>query len=280
MSPRALLAAVLGVGVIACEAIVGIKDKSVGGEVSDAGPDANADAGQVDACAAGAVTLDAGDPNDPSVPCALQPANLFCADFDRPNAPVNDGWSWIDTAHNPGGSIALDGCDSTSPPSSAKVVVTQQTSGYIQLGWNQTASLTTSIRLSIDLRVDLDAWDGIAETGVSQFYGDGVGMQANYILGPGPVARTTVDVGTTHYEIDLHGTRPPLKAWTRIAIEYDVNAGFKVYEGGQVIGSDATIKPGAPGPGRAIVCGAYVNGSASATQAMTIEIDNVVVRGR
>lgn len=276
MIRRVLACAALVAGAAACEVIAGIQDKTIaadGGVPADAAPgvDAARDA------AADAPVSNA----DPSAPCAQQPMPfLYCNDFDSVSAP-GDTWDWLILQPDGGAeSVAFDTTSFKSPPRAAHVSIPPAGNGQAQFGKNLVA-LSSRLSVAWDMRLDADALDGIAQTGIAQLTGTMGGnehVNVNYVLGPGATCTIEVYFDTVQQpRITL--PLPSLdKQFHRYVLAYDRNAGVSVQEDGVSIGGSAAYTHGAPGDSSQFIIGAvYVN--APGSQTIDFEIDNVVVRG-
>jgi len=219
---------------------------------------------------------DGGAPLDPDVPCAQQPLNLYCNDFDSVN-PLST-WSWTYNSNPDGGSILqLDTTAYVSPPRSVQVVAPPVTS-QIQLA-RDVGTLYTSFRLAFDLRVDMSTLANIPQIGVAQvLVARTTGtLQVNYVIGPGAAAALQVFGATDGGPaLNVGVATPTPMTWARIAIAYDSTAGISVYRNGQLEGT-LSVGPGAPGDTTIIMGDAFVN--ASGTQTVTTEEDNIVITG-
>jgi hypothetical protein len=71
---------------------------------------------------------------------------------------------------------------------------------------------------------------------------------------------------------------PPLQKWTRITLVYDAVAGLTVIEDGTTIGTSNKVT-GAPGTIEIIVGAPFANPMSGASP-LTLEIDDVVLRGQ
>jgi hypothetical protein len=231
---------------------------------------------------------DAGDGGaavDPDLPCAMQPAFVYCNDFDSVTS-VGQTWNWLYTNYPEAGAMfQFDTTDYRSPPNSAKGTMPPVTGNFIgnlQLG-KDVGILNVNVRLAFDYRLDLASTTNMPQFGVAQLLPSRTStsspMQINYIVGPGNTSQfqayvNTVDGGPAK-TVTLGA--PPLKTWTRIGIEYDASGSLTIWQNGQQIGS---IPPGTGSPGDVvfIVGGVYINSTGSAP--VMLELDNVVVTGR
>ncbi|HEY5242627.1 MAG TPA: hypothetical protein VIJ22_14205 [Polyangiaceae bacterium] len=249
--------------VVGCELLVGIKDKSESG-ASDA---AFSDVSTGDANAA-----------DPDVPCMQQPTNLFCDDFDS-EPEAGDGWLW-DIAMG-GGSVDLDTVDFASSSRSARFTIPSPTASA-QLGQNVGSDLSTGYRLAFDLRLDVAAADlpSIPQVAAAQLYRTSGSDQLTvaYVLGPGAQSYLQLYEGSASSPTNLPlDEMPPLQKWTRLVLVYDIQQGVTVIEDGATIGTSTAAAHGPPGTTSIIVGAVYSNPPGSA---VTLEVDNVVLRGQ
>lgn len=256
-----------------------------GGQVPEAStPDADAGAAETgpDGGDGGdANTQDVGDaeaaaPGDggfiePAVGCAAQTANIFCADFDT-STDLNAEWDWGYVGVD-GGVLVRDLNAFHSAPASAQVSC-PPTSGDIQFGKGFSA-LASRMRVAFDVRIDMTSLSGIAQVGLLKMVpADPTAF--NYVL--------EVD-GTAAIEEYANGNfkklvvpTPPLGRWTRLAFEYTVAGGLVVYEDGTLIASDDSVTGLSTSKPMIIVGGAFINAPPGTTP-LTLEFDNVVVRG-
>jgi hypothetical protein len=148
----------------ACEAIVGITDKTT-----------------------------------PPSPCPQHGNALFCDDFDSV-MHVGDTWGWAYTQE--GGTLALDTADFFTPPRSAQAVVPTNGLAQAQLG-KHLGTIAGGFHLSFDLRVDVDDLSGIGQVGVAQILCPTPGTQLDYVLGPGKRAQLQAYMGMQMTPVDL-----------------------------------------------------------------------------
>jgi hypothetical protein len=160
---------VLGLGAVvaslaACEAIVGITDKST-----------------------------------PQSPCAQHGNALFCDDFDSAMS-VGATWGWAYTQQ--GGTLTLDTADFFTPSQSAQAVVPTTGTAQAQLG-KHLGTISGGFHFSFDLRVDVDDLSGIGQVGVAQILCATPGTQIDYVLGPGKKAQLQAYMGMQMMPVDL-----------------------------------------------------------------------------
>ncbi|HEY2511216.1 MAG TPA: hypothetical protein VGI39_10180 [Polyangiaceae bacterium] len=243
-------------------------------------PDAEPDAfdGDADASSADASDADAGEDAavfvEPSVGCAQQTPNVFCADFDT-SSDIGAGWTW-DYVGADGGALGLDTTDYLSAPAAAQVVCPGN-GGQVQLGKNLPNPLPSHIRLAFDLRIDMTSLTGIAQTGVAQLsVGSATSRVFNYELESDGTAALGVSYGSYSKSFPLGA--PKLQTWTRIAIDYTTSDGVTFYQDGQPLAADPTVKGDTANAPFVIVGGVYTL-TAQGAPSVAVEIDNVVVRG-
>jgi hypothetical protein len=213
--------------------------------------------------------------DEPSAPCSQQGAPIFCADFDEV-AGVGDGWTFDYDSADAGG-IAFDSVDFTSPPRSAKVMAPIAFAS-VQLG-EQVGALSRSVLLAFDLRLDLASFDGLAQIGIGQIIvGKTAPRTLNYVIDSTAGAYLQDYVGSSTTPVIVDAPLPPLRAWTRIVMAYDVVNGATLYEDGRLIASDPSAAGGTLDAPELIVGAAYV--VPPGTQPFTCEVDNVVIRGQ
>jgi hypothetical protein len=246
-----------------------------GGDASD-GSIGDAHAGGPDAIS----TSDAGDgsaPMDPDVPCAQQPAFLFCDDFDT-ESTFSEGWGYTFVALD--GGVLQFSTVNVSPPRSVQAILPPVASGVgeAQLG-KDVGVLSNSVRLAFDFRLDVASLTNEPQIGIAQVLVGRAGssMSLDYVVGPGAVSELQAYVGDAGAPLIINAGTPTVQKWTRVAISYDSSAGLSLYQNGVLVGTRA-VGSGAPGDVTAIIGGVFVNPSGTAT--MTLEMDNVVVSGR
>jgi hypothetical protein len=245
-----------------CELLVGIKDKS---EASDASTGETS-------------TGDASD-EDPDGPCAKQPANLFCDDFDS-EIEAGDGWTW--DLSMAGGAVGFDTTDYVTKPRSALFTIPGAGTPSAQLGQNIGPDLQSGYRLSFDLRLDVDDLSSVPQLGVAQVYRTPQTdvLSFNYVVGPGATASVQLFEGTSQTMTILPLTQtPPTRTWTRIVMVYDATEGVTVIEDDRTIGSSTAAAHGPPGQTSVIVGAVYSNPGNPSASAVTFAIDDVVLRG-
>jgi hypothetical protein len=262
----ALIACTAGLAaMVGCEVLVGITGKTF----MDASTESGTDAGE-----------DASDVPDASVPCKDQVMPyLFCEDFDN---ETNVGQSWNYELVEGGATLQLDPTLYKTPPQSAAVTMPQQ--ALAQLGL-QGQQLTSGFSLGFDLFVgtaDGGAVDlsSIPQVGIAQVYRTTGGHTSfDYVLGtPGQLCEMQIyDDDDNQTDVALQA--PPMQKWTRITLVYDATQGLSVIEDGKVIGTPSTAVTGAPGSVAIIVGGAFSNPRQGAVP-LTVEIDDVVLRGQ
>ncbi|HEY8090176.1 MAG TPA: hypothetical protein VIF09_20085 [Polyangiaceae bacterium] len=232
----------------ACEAIVGIKDKTV-----------------------------AGGGADPSAPCAQQPPYLFCDDFDQTqDVEAGSTWQW-DTPKG-GSAIELTTVQVKTPPRAVQIVSPPTQAASAQLG-QPVGSLSTGFRLAFDLFVDQPDVGSIAEVAIAQVLAQGAALSINYVLGPGAQCQLFVyDTSSQATVIAQSLAAPPLRAWTRVVLVYDAAQGVSVLEDGASLFASASTARGAPGDTTLIVGAVYVNGTG--TESLQVDVDDVVMRGQ
>lgn len=260
-------------------------------ETNDAGPtvdaletaDAPVDAGTAPVDAA----IDAGNGNftppdagttDPSAPCTMQPSYIFCDDFDT-ETMIGQPWTWrIFTVDGGASSFATSAY--TSPSRSFEVVAPPAGPPSVELLGLDLGALSSTVRLAFDLRIDMDSLNGLAPTAIAQILGarSGPVMELDDAIRPNQgaelVGYVSLDGGPA---INIPLPAPPLRAWTRIVVAYDMGTGVTVYQDGQQVGANASAATGAPNDTKIQVGMIYENGVGSAT--LQMEMDNVVVRG-
>lgn len=213
------------------------------------------------------------------VPCSQEQGTLFCDDFDSVQ-DAGDTWLW-DTPEG-GSSIEIDPNDYRTPPHSVQFVV-PATSPQAQLGKTLSGSLAQSVSLAFDVRVDVSQGDfaNIPEVSVAQILSVGNHTSINYVLGPRAQAMIYAYDTNGGWTFRQNVDPPTPGAWTRIVLAYDAAQGLTVTEDGTTLysdGADAAVARGAPGSTDVIVGAVYVNPGGPAT--LTLEIDDVVVRGQ
>jgi hypothetical protein len=214
------------------------------------------------------------------VPCAQQQSYLFCDDFDSVD-DASIGWLW-DTPEG-GASIEIDPNDFRTAPHSVKVYV-PTSSPQAQLGKTLDASITQSVSLEFDLRVDVtqDQFDAIPEVSLAQILLLGNNTSINYIVGgSSPASVYAYDTTNSGWHFSQRVQPPPLGTWTHIALAYDATTGLTLTEDGTTLyadGPDAAVARGTPGTTDVIVGAVYVN--LPGTAALQVEIDDVVARGQ
>lgn len=217
---------------------------------------------------------------DPSAPCSAQPAFLFCDDFDT-ESKVGDSWGWSLSSVD-GGSTAFSTAAYTSSPRSVQIVAPAAMSPHDQLLGLDLGVLTGQVRLAFDLRLDMDSLSALPDTAIAQILGarQGTPLELDYLLRPnqGAVLEAYVaEDGGPSANVNIDLPTPPLRAWTRIVIVYDVTAGITVFEDGVQVGASAVSAAGAPNDTKIQVGMIYEITAASAT--LQMEMDNIVVRG-
>jgi hypothetical protein len=228
---------------------------------------------------------DTGSAVDPDLPCAMQPAFIYCNDFDSVTS-VGQTWNWDYTNYPEAGTtFQFDMTDYRSPPNSAKGTLPPVTGNFIgnlQLG-KDVGVLNVNVRLAFDFRLDVTSTTNMPQFGLAQILpsktSTSAPMQVNYIIGPGAASQlqvypNTADGGAAK-TINLGA--PPLQTWTRVGLEYDATGTVTVSHNGQLAGT-ITVGTGSPGDVVFIVGGVYINSSGTAP--VTLELDNVVVTGR
>jgi hypothetical protein len=230
----------------ACELLAGIKDKTL-----------------------------ADDGTDPAVPCAQQPPNLFCDDFDE-DLEAGSKWQW-DTPLG-GSTIALTTAQAQTPPRSVQVVAPVQKDLEAQLG-APAGSLQSGFRLAFDLYVDEADLSSLAQVGVAQINLGAAGLSVNYVLGPGPAASLQVFENASQATVVEQSLPqpPPLRTWTRIVLVYDAAQGVTVLEDGATLATGPAAAKGPPGQTQIILGAVYVNPPGSTPY--QVDIDTVVMRG-
>jgi hypothetical protein len=247
---RRVVVLALGVAALAplaaCEAIVGIEDKTL-----------------------------AGSSDDPSVPCAQQPPYLFCDDFDE-QPEAGDTWEW-DTP-NGTASIELTKTPVRTPPNAVAIASAADPSSSAQLG-QDVSNLQTGFRLAFDLYVDESDLGSIAQVGVAQVNTATANLSFNYVLGPGATCTLMVFEGNAQSQIlDKVLPLPGLRTWTRIVLVYDATDGVSVLEDGATLTSGNLAGRGAPGVTGIIMGAVYVNPPGSTP--IQLVLDDVVLRGQ
>jgi hypothetical protein len=214
---------------------------------------------------------------DPSVPCAQQPPNLFCDDFDQgttPGAP----WTYELTTAD-GGALAF-ATDAYASPSRSLLVTSPATTGRQQLVLGEVLTpLNAQLRLAFDLRVDMDSFEGPPLTTVAQVLAtrNGEKLELDFQLLPPSSARLQAFLGGDGgAPVNLLFPMPALRAWTRIVVAYDASSGVAVYEDGQPMG---TAPAGPGGTTQTQFQIGMVYQTAPGTLPIRLELDNVVFRG-
>jgi hypothetical protein len=217
---------------------------------------------------------------DPSAPCSAQPAFVFCDDFDT-ETTVSDSWGWSLSSID-GGSTAFSTAAYTSSPRSVQIVAPPALSPHNQMLGVDLGVMTGQVRLAFDLRLDIDTLSTLPDTAIAQILGarQGTPLEIDYLLRPnqGSVLEAYVaEDGGPASNVNIDLPTPPLRAWTRIVIVYDVSAGITVFEDGIQVGASAVAAAGAPMDTKIQVGMIYEITAASAT--LEMEMDNIVVRG-
>jgi hypothetical protein len=264
---RWCVGALLVTTTFACEALVGITDKSVASEAGgiDGGVGLSKD-GSIDG-------------SDLSAPCIQQPQPfVFCDDFDSVTS-VADTWSWQTVTPAQSGSVALETTEFTSRPRSARVVA-QPVTGEVQLGLMRDLGAATAFRVAFDLRIEADSLAGAPEVALVQTYA-GNGITLNYVVGPGIAGELQVydQAATPAALIDgvPLSTLPPLRTWARVVLAYDSTTGAAASQDGRTVAQSArAARPGSLGMSGFILGAAFVLPPGSTS--LTSEFDNVVVR--
>jgi hypothetical protein len=214
---------------------------------------------------------------DPSVPCAQQPPNLFCDDFDQDTTP-GAAWTYEVTTAD-GGALAF-ATDAYTSPTRSLLVTSPATNGSQQLVLGEVLSpLNSQLRLAFDLRIDMDSFEGPPLTTVAQVLAtrNGEKLELDLQLLPPSSARLHAFLGGDGgASVDLLFPMPPLRAWTRIVVAYDASAGITVYEDGQPMGN-APAGPG--GTTQTLFQIGMVYQTPPGTLPIRVELDNVVFRG-
>lgn len=214
---------------------------------------------------------------DPSVPCAQQPPNLFCDDFDQGATP-GAAWTYQVTSAD-GGALAF-ATDAYTSPTRSLLVTSPATNGIQQLVLGEVLSpLNAQLRLAFDLRIDMDSFEGPPLTTVAQVLAtrNGEKLELDFQLLPPSSARLHAFLGGDGgASVDLLFPMPPLRAWTRIVVAYDASAGITVYEDGQPMGN-APAGPG--GTTQTLFQIGMVYQTPPGTLPIRLELDDVVFRG-
>lgn len=286
MPRRLLLLACLAAVAGGCELVAGINDKTLATDAGiDSGVDATPpeDAPRVDDADAqtpvdaqdSAPPIDSG-LGEPSAPCNQQGVFQYCNDFDTSSTP-GDNWDFALPAN--GGSLALDTTDFASPPKSVQTIAPATANAQAQLGKNAGATLSSWFHVAFDLRIDMATLDNVPQVGIAQINTSVTPSRSyNFILGPGNGAHVEVYEGTSTSPTASFAVQvPPLKTWTRVVMSVDATKGFVIYENGNQVGSDARFT-GTPGGAQIIVGTVFVN--LPGTNALKVELDNVLLRGQ
>ena len=212
------------------------------------------------------------------VPCSQQQGYLFCDDFDA-EPTLGQPWEWHSATK--GGALSFDTADYATPPHSAQCVAPAGAIATAQLG-RDVGVLSHEFGVTFDLRIDAASATDLPEASVAQVLTTGTGLSINYVLGPGnacslQVFDTSGGSGAPVVSVEL--PFPPLRTWTNIALE-STPQGVSVVEDGQSIGSSGALPTGAPGDTTFIVgIVSVVPFQPGATSAITLELDDVVLRG-
>ena len=237
------------VALTACEALVGIRDKTLSASAED-----------------------------PSAPCADQPAYLFCDDFDQ-QADVEAGATWQWDTPQGGASVELVTSEVKTPPRAVQFVAPGAQTASAQLG-QPVGVLGSGFRLAFDLYVDEADLSNIAQVGVAQVLARGAQISVNYVLGPGAQCQLLVyDESSQAALVTQTLPMPALRTWTRIVLVYDQALGTSVLEDGSTLASGGIPSRGAPGDTEIIAGVVYVNAPAAGA-AIHLYVDDVVMRGQ
>jgi hypothetical protein len=214
-----LLSSVGFAGLLGCEMVVGIHDKSAYSGTS----------------------------------CAQQTGTLFCDDFDT-SVEAGDIWLW-DTPQG-GSSIELDSTVFATAPRAAKFVVPAD-APEAQLG-KDVGALAQHVHVELDLRLDVTDLTDVPQTALVQLRGSNVSVNYIVGPGKTCQFYEYSTSGATFTETqDL--PLPPLGRWTHLAIDYDATNGATVAEDGVTILTDPAAAHGAPGETNIIVGAVYIN---------------------
>jgi hypothetical protein len=227
---------------------------------------------------AGADAPDAA-PLDPDLPCSMQPAFVFCEDWDSV-ATVGQNWSYVYPTPDGGGVAQIQSTYVRSSPHALQIIQPPSSTAIVetQLGKQNLGPLSTSVRVAFDLRPDFATYTNLPQAGIVQVYlsrPTGGNVQINFNLGQGAYANLgafVADGGSP----SITATLPALATWTRIAIAYDSSGSLSLYQDGTLMGTQS-CGAGAPGSVNLIVGAVYVN--PNGTQTLKLEMDNVVVSG-
>lgn len=208
------------------------------------------------------------------VGCSKLTGYFFCDDFDS-DPSFGASWDW----HTPAGAtvFGFDAIDSASAPRSGQFGCPPDAVNSAQLG-HQGGQLPGGLRVTFDLRLDVDGLSALAQTSVIQVLTATSGLSINYVLGPGAQASLQIFLATGGSapvaSVNLP-TLPPLRQWTHVELSTDWKT-FTVTEDGARLASTPSPVTGAPG-GVSLIAGiVYVNPLKGAPP-VTLELDDIAL---
>jgi len=186
-------------------------------------------------------------------PCAQQTGLLFCDDFDS-SAEAGDVWLW-DTPKG-GSSIELDSTAFATAPRSAKFVVPSN-APEAQLG-KDVGPLTQHVHVELDLLLDVADLGNVPQTALVQLRSSNVSVNYVVGPGR-TCQFYEYNIGGATFTEAQDLPLPPLGRWTHLAIDYDATNGATVVEDGTTILTDPAAAHGPPGDTEIIVGAVYIN---------------------